>query len=374
MEETSDFLNLKIQLKDRTLELEHITKEFRELQNMSKLVEAELESELETALLSKLDLEKEINSLNSTNSRLASENSKLSKELENKSKELESKYKELESKTKELESKAKESASKSKELETRSKDLESKTKELESKSREIDSLRILAKSKNEDPDKKQNKQDEEIKGLNALNEQQRIRISELEKERKSLRDRVERIENDNAEKTREVEGLIEAKKELEKDKRILKKKCEKTELDLIAKSREQDDSSKKNMIKNQETLENLTASVKTLELENEKLKNRVTVLTKDSKEALASYQKSLRKIEAQEEEIEELKSRIQNDERNSRILMHELHSSKKKSQSPEPEAIDIQGLIDRTDEKDALYMIDNLVEMITTNISTYKIQ
>ena len=114
--------------------------------------------------------------------------------------------------------------------------------------------------------------------------------------------------------------------------------------------------------------------MKTLETENERLKNRVQSLQKDSKEALSQYQRSLRKQEALEEELEEYKGKSQNEEKN-RKLVQELKSNKR-AKSPEREQPppDFRALIDRTDEKDALYLIDCLIDSITINITQFKQQ
>ena len=121
-------------------------------------------------------------------------------------------------------------------------------------------------------------------------------------------------------------------------------------------------------------IDSLQQKVKTLETENEKFKSKLQVSQKDSKDALNQYQKSLRKIETLEEELDDLKSKCQENEKNKKLLQ-ELQSFKR-TKSPEREQPppDFRVLIDRTDEKDALYLIDCLIETITTNITGYKLQ
>ena len=136
----------------------------------------------------------------------------------------------------------------------------------------------------------------------------------------------------------------------------------------------QDENTRKYKEKFQEVSESLQQQVKTLETENERLKNRVQSLQKESKEALNEYQKSLRKQEALEEELEDYKAKSQNEEK-SRKLVQELKSTRK-AKSPEREQPppDFRALIDRTDEKDALYLIDSLIDSITMNITQFKQQ
>ena len=80
----------------------------------------------------------------------------------------------------------------------------------------------------------------------------------------------------------------------------------------------------------------------------------------------------MRKPEALEEEVEDYKAKSQNEKRN-RKIMQELKSIKG-AMSPEREQPppDFKVLIDRTDEKDALYLIFCLIDSIITNITQFK--
>ena len=58
-----DLLQYKIMYSEKLVELDHVNKEFHEFQEMSKILESELESELETVMVAKIELERENSSL-----------------------------------------------------------------------------------------------------------------------------------------------------------------------------------------------------------------------------------------------------------------------------------------------------------------------
>ena len=60
----------------------------------------------------------------------------------------------------------------------------------------------------------------------------------MERDKKYFRDKCDRLESESSDKSKEIDSLLEAKKELEKDKRILKKRIEKSEADISSKSRD----------------------------------------------------------------------------------------------------------------------------------------
>lgn len=326
MEDPEDSLQLKILLKEKCVELDHVSKEFREFQNMSKLLEAELESELESAMVAKIEAERETSGLKDKNIKLSLE-------------------------------------------------LCHKIKELSTKTKELEALKLSSKPKPEmSEEKKAPKAEDDIKSALKELEMLRGQKSEWEREKKSFKDKIDKLENECADKTKYLESLSEAKKELEKNKRLLKKKAERAESDLIVKSRDQDENAKKSKEKNQEAIEKLEQNVKILENDNEKMKVRIQNMQKDSKEALAQYQNALRKIEVLEEEMEEMKGKLRGEGKNKKILQE--MQNKRRAKTPERELPDndFRVLIDRIDEKDAIFMIDNLLESITNNAGKFKQQ
>ena len=104
MAEGENLLQYKIMYREKLLELEHTNKEFREFQAMSKVLETELESELENVMVANVGLEREKVTLKEKVSKLNSELEIRNKEIDSKSKDLENASKSLQSKIKEIES------------------------------------------------------------------------------------------------------------------------------------------------------------------------------------------------------------------------------------------------------------------------------
>lgn len=183
----------------------------------------------------------------------------------------------------------------------------------------------------------------------------------------------------------ELENLMVAKMELERDKKNLLEKTEKIQSNFLAKSKELETVTLR--LKNASCITNdevdaLKAKLKEIETDNETLKARLREREQDITDLTNFYHKTLEELAIAGSELESVKNKGQEDTQRLRDCVNELTQELEvvkrpciqngEQEQPPPEK-DFKCKFDvNVQSKDALDMIDSLILTISSSITEYQ--